>query len=118
MALRSWLKRSGVSALFIEPGSPWENAYVESYHARLRDEMLNREEFGSLQQAQVLLEMWRERYNQERPHGALGYQTPDAFADSCRRAHPASATLRPAGHDGVELIGQKCCATSGTGIGG
>lgn len=117
-ALRSWLKRSGVSALFIEPGSPWENGYVESYHARLRDELLNREEFGSLQQAQVLLEMWREEYNHQRPHGSLGYMTPEAFAASCRRAHQDSAALRPGGHDGVELIEEKCCATSGTGNGG
>jgi transposase InsO family protein len=117
-ALRSWLKRSGVSGLFIEPGSPWENGYVESYHARLRDEMLDREEFASLAQAQMLLGMWRDEYNHERPHGSLGYLTPEAFAESCRHARPDFAALRPAGHDGVVLIEEKCCATSGTGNGG
>ena len=117
-ALRSWLRRSKVSGLFIEPGSPWENGYVESYHARLRDEMLDREEFGSLPQARVLLEMWREEYNEHRPHGALGYQTPESFAAGCRVAtRPPSASGRT-GRDGLELIGQKCCATSGTGNGG
>jgi len=101
-AVKAWLKRSKVSALYIAPGSPWENAYAESYHARLRDEMLDREEFQTLPQAQALLENWRQEYNEQRPHGSLGYQTPEAFAQSCRRgtqradrrAEPSSATLR------------------------
>src|SRR5205814_2836272 len=79
-AVRAWLKRSEVGALYIAPGSPWENAYAESYHARLRDELLDREEFGSLIEARALLEIWRLEYNGQRPHGALGYLTPDAFA--------------------------------------
>jgi transposase InsO family protein len=97
-AVRAWLKRSGVSALYIAPGSPWENAYAESYHARLRDELLSREEFGTLAEAQTLLEMWREQYNQERPHGGLGYATPQAFA-AASRANPGSAPLRRDRHD-------------------
>ena len=72
-AVRAWLRRSRSAALYIAPASPWENAYAESYHARLRDEMLDREEFVTLAQAQALLEVWREQYNHERPHGALGY---------------------------------------------
>jgi len=98
-AVRAWLTRRGVAPLYIEPGSPWENGYAESYHARLRDEMLDREEFETLSQAQGLLAIWREEYNHERPHGALGYLTPAAFAESCRpRAGPGSATLRPVRH--------------------
>ena len=103
-AVRAWLARREVSALYIEPGSPWENGYAESYHARLRDEMLDREEFETLAQARGLLEIWREQYNHERPHGALGYATPEAFAESCRRAVPGSATLRPARHDDGETL--------------
>jgi transposase InsO family protein len=83
-AVRAWLGRSKVSALYIAPGSPWENAYAESYHARLRDEVLDREEFATLPEARALLESWRQEYNQERPHSALGYQTPEAFAAVCR----------------------------------
>ena len=103
-AVRAWLKRSQISALYIAPGSPWENAYAESYHARLRDELLSREEFGSLLQARALLESWRQEYNQERPHGALGYLTPEAFAAAARGAEPCSAPLRPARHDEEELL--------------
>ena len=101
-AVRAWLRRSNVSALYVAPGSPWENGYAESYHARLRDEMLNREEFGTLAQAQSLLEIWRDEYNNRRPHGALGYVTPEAFAESCLRAEPGSAALRRARHEDGE----------------
>lgn len=107
-AVRAWLKRAGVSALYIAPASPWENAYAESYHARLRDELLEREEFGSLAEARVLLEDWREQYNQERPHSALGYRTPSEFAAACAaasRARPCSAPLRRARHDGEPIMG-------------
>jgi transposase InsO family protein len=89
-ALERWLEKRCVSALFIAKGSPWENGYVESYHARLRDELLNREEFGSLWAAKGMLGNWREEYNDERPHSALGYKTPAAFAAACR----AQAQLR------------------------
>jgi len=102
-AVRGWASKAGVSTLYIAPGSPWENAYAESYHARLRDELLDREEFGSLAEARVLLEDWREQYNQERPHSALGYKTPAEFAAAAcvaaSRAEPCSATLRRARHD-------------------
>jgi transposase InsO family protein len=101
-ALKTWAGRAAVSTLYVAPGSPWENAYAESYHARLRDELLDREEFGSLAEARVLLEDWRGQYNQERPHSALGYKTPAEFAAACAgagRAEPCSATLRGARHD-------------------
>jgi len=66
----------GVKTLFIEPGSPWENGYVESFNGKLRGELLEREIFYSLQEAKVLIEMWRRHYNTVRPHSALGYKPP------------------------------------------
>jgi transposase InsO family protein len=79
-AVRRWLAASGVDALYIEPGSPWENAYSETFISRVRDELLNREVFANLKEAKVLAEDYREHYNHHRPHGALGYLTPTEFA--------------------------------------
>lgn len=79
-ALKRWLSVSGVGTLYIEPGSPWENAYSETFISRLRDELLNREVFVNLKEAQVLAGDYREHYNQSRPHGGLGYLTPAEFA--------------------------------------
>jgi transposase InsO family protein len=107
-AVRAWVKNAKVSALYIAPASPWENAYAESYHARLRDELLDREQFATVLEARVLLEDWREEYNQERPHSALGYKTPEAFAAgvaAAARAEPCSATLRRVQHERGELMG-------------
>ena len=75
-AVREWLGRVAVKTLFIEPGSPWENGYNESFNGKLRDELLNREIFFSLREAQVLVERWRKEYNQIRPHSSLGYRPP------------------------------------------
>jgi len=75
-AVRSWLERLGVQTLFIEPGSPWENGYCESFNGKLRDELLDREIFTTLWEAKVLVESWRKEYNQVRPHSALGYRPP------------------------------------------
>jgi len=75
-AVRSWLKHIGVKTLFIEPGSPWENGYTESFNGKLRDEVLNREIFYTLQEAQVIVKTWRQEYNTFRPHSALGYRPP------------------------------------------
>ena len=75
-ALRDWLQRLNVKTLFIEPGSPWENGYCESFNAKLRDELLNGEIFYTLREAQVLIEWWRHHYNRLRPHSSLGYQPP------------------------------------------
>lgn len=75
-AVRAWLSKVGVQTLFIEPGSPWENGYVESFNGKLRDEVLNREIFYSLKEAQVLIEQWRSEYNTIRPHSSLGYRPP------------------------------------------
>jgi putative transposase len=75
-AVRDWLGRIGVTTLFIEPGSPWENGYNESFNGKLRDEVLNREIFYTLQEAQVVIEQWRQEYNTFRPHSSLGYRPP------------------------------------------
>ena len=75
-AVRKWLNRLGVRTLFIEPGSPWENGYIESFNGKLRDELLNREIFTTLEEAKVLIEQWRREYNQVRPHSSLGYRPP------------------------------------------
>ena len=75
-AIRRWLSRLGVKTLFIEPGSPWENGYVESFNGKLRDELLNREVFYNLVEAKALIEQWRKEYNQLRPHSSLGYRPP------------------------------------------
>ena len=75
-AVRKWLNRLGVKTLFIEPGSPWENGYIESFNGKLRDELLNREIFTTLEEAKVLIEQWRREYNQVRPHSSLEYRPP------------------------------------------
>ena len=75
-AIRKWLSRIGVKTLFIEPGSPWENGYIESFNGKLRDELLNREIFTTLEEARVLIEQWRQEYNHIRPHSSLRYRPP------------------------------------------
>lgn len=75
-ALREWIESVGVKTAYIEPGSPWENGYNESFNGKLRDELLNREIFYSLKEAQVLIEQWRRHYNEVRPHSSLGYRPP------------------------------------------
>jgi len=75
-AIRKWLARLGVKTLYIEPGSPWENGYIESFNGKFRDELLNREIFTTLEEAKVLIEQWRKEYNQVRPHSSLKYRPP------------------------------------------
>ena len=75
-AVREWLERLNVQTLFIEPGCPWENGYVESFNGKLRDELLNREIFYTIHEAKVLIERWRCHYNTRRPHSSLGYRPP------------------------------------------
>ena len=74
--IRYWLKASGVQTLYIEPGSPWENGYIESFNGKLRDELLNREIFDTLFEAKVLVGRWKEEYNTVRPHSSLNYRPP------------------------------------------
>ena len=75
-AVRNWLTQVGAKTLFIEPGSPWENGYCESFNGKLRDELLNGELFYSLNEAQIVIEQWRKQYNTIRPHSALVYRPP------------------------------------------
>ena len=75
-AVRRWLERIGVKTAFIEPGSPWENGYNESFNGKLRDELLNAEIFYNIQEAKVVIENWRKEYNTVRPHSSLGYRPP------------------------------------------
>jgi putative transposase len=82
--MQDWLKAQEIKTLYIKPGSPWENGHIESFHDKLRDECLNRELFGNLQEAHVILESWRVEYNDRRPHSSLGYQTPNHPFDKDR----------------------------------
>ena len=82
-AVRGWLGRLGVGTLFIEPGSPWENGYNESFNGKLRDALMNREIFYTLKEAKILIEMWRSHYNGVRPHSSLGYRPPAPEAIAC-----------------------------------
>ena len=75
-AVRKWIAAVGAQTAYIEPGSPWENGYVESFNARLRDELLNGEIFYTLKEAQIIIEEWRRHYNTKRPHSSLGYRPP------------------------------------------
>lgn len=96
-AVQDWAGKRSITVNYITPGSPWENGHVESFHGKFRDGCLNRESFGSLLEAQVVIEEWRQQYNEKRPHSALGYQTPQAFGrqfDSPLRV----ATLPSAGN--------------------
>ena len=89
-AVRSWMSGAGVETLYIEPGSPWENGYAESFNSKVRDELLNAEEFASLLEAQVLGKAWKQEYNHDRPHSSLGYRTPAEFGETCPRAGSAA----------------------------
>jgi len=95
-AIRRWLDQVDVEALYIEPGSPWENGYAESFHSRLRDEFLELEVFESLSATKRLTKQWQADYNHHRPHSSLGYVTPIEFAARCTPSAPASATPQPA----------------------
>jgi putative transposase len=93
-AVKSWLARRGSETIYIAPGSPWENAYSETFNSRLRDELLDREMFETLKEAKVILEDHRLDYNHRRPHSSLGYQTPAEFAAA--QVVPGVAPLPPA----------------------
>jgi transposase InsO family protein len=75
-AVRTWLNRLGVKTLFIEPGSPWENGYIESFNGKMRDELLHLEVFTTLTEARVLIKQWQQEYNHIRPHSSLRYRPP------------------------------------------
>lgn len=90
--VRTWLARVGAKTLYIEPGSPWENGYNESFNGKLRDELLNGEIFYSLKEAQIVIEQWRKHYNTYRPHSSLGYRPPAPQTIATRPPTIATAT--------------------------
>ena len=98
-AVRGWLDHVGVKTLYIEPGSPWENGYNESFNGKLRDELLDRELFLGLDEARYVLDEWRLEYNHRRPHSSIGWQTPAAYAAYCAPltvgAFPAATLAEP-----------------------
>ena len=116
--LRQWLAKVGTGTLYIEPGSPWENGYCESFNGKLRDECLNGEIFYSLKEAQIVIENWRVEYNTKRPHSALGYRPPAPAACSPWGVNPTFTAhgcdikilslllglTNQAGHDLHELV--------------
>lgn len=85
--LVSWLAEQGVRPIHIEPGCPWQNGYIESFHDKFRSECLNEELFFSRGESQVIFDRWRTEYNEERPHSSLGYLTPAAFAGAVGQSH-------------------------------
>jgi len=92
--VQRWLKAHQIKTIYLEPGSPWQNGFVESFHGRFRDECLNREQLWTLTEARVVVGDFREKYNQVRPHSRLGYQSPATFAArTC--PSPAPVGLRP-----------------------
>jgi putative transposase len=90
--VRAWLEATGSGTLYVAPGSPWQNGYAESFHSKLRDEFLNREEFENEAQAQALGTLWKEEYNTERPHSSLSYKTPAEYAAQFERYVPMDET--------------------------
>lgn len=95
-AVQTWLEQNKVGPVFIPPGQPWKDGFIESFHDKFRDECLQREWFQSLLEAQVMIEAWRLHYNTQRPHSSLGYQTPPAFA--AQYVFQPAQTLIPVGH--------------------
>ena len=108
-AVREWINAVGAKTAYIAPGSPWENGYIESFNARLRDELLNGEIFYSLKEAQIVIESWRRHYNAVRPHESLGYRppAPEVFVPalaawpSARLGSAPTTTLSPASRPGL-----------------
>jgi putative transposase len=101
-AIQRWLAQVEVETLYVEPGSPWENGFAESFHSRLRDEFLALEVFESLVAARKLTQAWKDDYNHHRPHSSLGYVTPVEFAARCAASVRATPSLQQ--HSGTTLV--------------
>jgi putative transposase len=97
-ALKDWCRFSGTGASYIDPGSPWQNPYVESFGSRVRDELLAVEQFSCLAEAKVLVEDYRQDYNANRPHSALGMKSPARFVRAWRAQHEPLAQVRSSRH--------------------
>jgi putative transposase len=100
--LREWCELGSTATAYIDPGAPWQNAWVESLNARLRDEVLDVEEFSNLAEARFLAGAWRDAYNDEHPHSALGMMSPSRFAASWQRIGEASRSVNPELSQGVD----------------
>jgi transposase InsO family protein len=107
-AVQKWIAAVGAKTAYTAPGSPWENGYVESFNARLRDELLNGEIFYSLREAQIVIESWRRHYNAVRPHASLGYKppAPEVFVPALAawphsRAAPTHSSTQPLADGGA-----------------
>jgi putative transposase len=103
-AIKRWLEVSGVRTLYIEPGSPWENAYSETFISRFGDELLKREMFVDLLEAKVLIEDYRSHYNHRRPHSALGYLTPAEFVAAADLGRKEESTGKPGKPEELESV--------------
>ena len=93
-AIQDWLRQLDIEALYVQPGSPWENGYAESFYSRLRDEFLEVEQFENLRAARMLTREWRDDYNHERPHSSLGYVPPAEYAVLCATSASATPSLQ------------------------
>jgi putative transposase len=109
-AIQCWLKGRQVKTHYIEPGSPWQNAYGESFNGKFLDECLNMEVFYNPHEAEIVVEMWRKSYNNERPHSSLSYQTPDEFATGW---HLRSGTLDSSQQQLLSLLRPECIGVQG-----
>ena len=94
--VQHWLREMGIRTIYIDPGSPWQNGHVESFHNRLRDECLNQELLPSVTEARVVIEEWRHLYNRVHPHSNLGFQSPDECATNYEHLASISAPATPA----------------------
>ena len=103
-AVQRWLEKAGVKTLYIAPGSPWENGYIESFDSRLRDELLNRELFLSIAELRYVVDRWRMDYNHYRPHSSLDYMAPAAFAAMCLEQGSGSLRLTQDKENCCELL--------------
>ena len=96
--MQDWFREHGIKTIYIEPGSPWQNGWIESFHARLRDECLNRELLLNLREARLVIEDFRHDYNEDRPHSKLGYLSPNQWIENNLQARTPLgllASLRP-----------------------
>ena len=116
--VREWLPRVGVKTLYIEPGSPWENGYNESFNGKLRDELLAREIFYTLEEARVLIERWRQSYNQVRPHSSLGYRPPAPVTNRTGKARSGLRCCGATARSALPSATARFNITSGTYFGG
>jgi len=103
--IQKWLRQHQIKTIYIDPGCPWQNGYVESFHARLRQECLDRELLYTLTEARVVIEDWRRYYNTERPHRSLQYLTPEKFAEKLKSPAPASSRATPSFRQALEKTG-------------